>query len=382
MMSSQLLGNPGEPAWMRDFRKYAFTLFQTMPDSQWRYGLNISSKSIQDLPVLLTREPVSLRHNVPEGVIFCDLSMALQKHPNLVQKYFMKIVKPTTKELAHHAAFWTRGIFLYVPRNTNVQIPLTAAYPGITSQLDHTLIVVEENSSVTFIEETEATMPFRSHVIEVFAHPNAHLIIGEIQNLKKTKQLNTKKAIVACDASVQWLDCCLGSAFTKATIATHLQGPGASTTTWSVFLGDHTQKYDIQAASIHEAPHTSSTIITKGALDDDAKTIYRGLVNIQEKATNSEGYQKEEVLLLSSDAQADVIPDLLIDNNEVQCSHGASIGQLNQEMMFYMMSRGLSAEESKLSIIEGFFQPMIDKIHDGALQNHIQDMIQKRLRCK
>ena len=178
---------------------------------------------------------------------------------------------------------------------------------------------------------------------------------------------------------MNWLDCCLGSRYTRADIITRLSGRGSSTNNYGLFFGTGSQQFDLNVGTIHAERNTVCDMMTKGALNDRAKAVYTGLVKINANAANSNGYQKEDTLLLSPDAEADSIPQLEIDNNEVKCTHGATVGQVDKEKLFYLMSRGIPANESKKILVEGFFEPMIQKIAVENVQNKLREIVAERV---
>ena len=186
---------------------------------------------------------------------------------------------------------------------------------------------------------------------------------------------SVKKAVCNKDVCVRWIEGCMGGTLTRSQVINLLQGEGASGYNYGLFYGDKDQVFDLVAQNIHEVGHTTSDMLTKGALDGDARVIYRGMVKICSGARNSNGYQKEETLLLSDHAQADIIPDLVIDNNEVKCSHGATIKRLGEEELFYLRSRGLNKKEAQGKLVEGFFEEMISKVEDDGLQTVLREKV-------
>ena len=175
------------------------------------------------------------------------------------------------------------------------------------------------------------------------------------------------------------MDCCFGSKATMSEVTTILQGEGSSTNNHGIFFGNKNQQFDLVANSVHNAPHTVSDIFTKGALTGNGKCLYRGLVKINQNAFGSNGYQKEDTLLLSEDAVADSIPNLEIDNNDVRCTHGASIGRIDREKMFYLQSRGLNEGTATKEYVKGFFEPLIQKIQIKNLRDNMHKMVEEMM---
>ena len=166
---------------------------------------------------------------------------------------------------------------------------------------------------------------------------------------------------------------------TKSDTVVKLKGKGSSSTIHALFLGNNVQRFDLNAAAIHQAEHTRSTIIAKGVVKDRAKALFKGLIDIKEHAKYSEGSQKEDALLLSNSAEADAIPKLLVANNDVKCSHSASIGQVDKERLFYMMSRGLVEQKAKHMIVEGFFSDLLELLPDEELKNQLKEIVHTQI---
>ena len=197
---------------------------------------------------------------------------------------------------------------------------------------------------------------------------------------QNTFNFTIKKAVVGANSTLNWMDCCFGSKVTLSEATAILNGDGAATNNHGIFFGSKQQQFDLVNKSIHNAPHTVSDIFTKGVLTGSSKCLYRGLVRIESNAFGSNGYQKEDTLLLSSDAAADSIPNLEIENNDVRCTHGASIGRIDREKLFYMMSRGLNEDLATREYVKAFFEPLIQKIQIEKLRENMHEMIGERMR--
>ena len=221
---------------------------------------------------------------------------------------------------------------------------------------------------------------YRSKIAEIFIGNNCNVNYGNVQLLNQNAfKFTIKKAVVGANSTLNWMDCCFGSKVTLSEATTILDGDGATTNNHGIFFGSNQQQFDLVAKSIHNAPRTVSDILTKGALTGSSKCLYRGLVRIEKNAFGSNGYQKEDTLLLSEDAAADSIPNLEIENNDVRCTHGASIGRIDREKLFYMKSRGLNDELATREYVKGFFEPLIQKIQIQKLRDNMHDMIAERM---
>ena len=173
--------------------------------------------------------------------------------------------------------------------------------------------------------------------------------------------------------------CDLGGSLCKSDVSTWLKGDCSRTKIMTFFFGSGKQQFDLTLNVHHQAPYTTSDLVTRGALNQQSKAIYRGLVKIHKNAPNSIGFQKDDTLLLSENAEADAVPNLEIDNNNVKCSHGVTIGQIDHEKLFYLMSRSLSEENAKRKIVEAFFDPLIRKIEVKELRKNARQSITQKL---
>ncbi|MBI2546177.1 Fe-S cluster assembly protein SufD [Candidatus Woesearchaeota archaeon] len=377
-----------EPEWMLRKRLEAFKLFEQLELPELRYGLHIFS-TYGDLD--LGRLDLGKRHsfelvNAEQGIIVEDFHTALKQHPELLQKYFMtSCIKPEeNKFTALHASFWQRGILIYVPPDLEIKKPLHIKLKAAGDIIEHVLVISESMSRLDIIEEISAgpsdRLLFRSGLTEIYAKEYSHVQYASIQNYPgNVFNFTIKRAAVDRDASVDWLDCAFGSHITISDATSMLKGNGARSNNWAVFYGDKKQHYDFSMKSVHEAPDTTSDMLAKGVLGDNAKSIYRGTIKIEQQAARSNGYQKEDTLLMSDKAEVDSIPKLEIDTNDVKCSHGAAVGQIDEDKLFYMMSRGIPEREAKKKIIEGFFDPMLKRIPADELRNELMRMLENRM---
>lgn len=382
-----------EPEWMQNKRIEAFSLFERMDMPELRYGLHITS-TYGDLN--LEKLDFSNQHKTEvidadmfakHGIVIEDLHTALKTRQELVKKYFMTdcIKVEENKFTALHAAFWHRGLFIHIPKDIEVKTPIHLKLKAQEDVIDHILIISDSSSNIDIIEEVYSDKDnnkflFRSGLVEIYAKENSKVQFASIQNYgNNVFNFTIKRALVERDANVNWLDCVFGSKITISNVSSLLKGNGARSNNWAVFYGDEKQHYDFSMNSVHEAPDTVSDMLTKGVLSDHAKSIYRGTIKIAKQAPRSNGYQKEDTLLLSDKAEIDSIPKLEIDTNDVKCSHGAAIGQIDEDKLFYMMSRGISEDLAKKKIVEGFFHPMLKKIAIEELRNNLMNMIDKRM---
>ena len=378
-----------EPEWLLKMRLAALAIFKEKPMPTFIYGLNNNMNidlNLDNINIDKSGKSNLEIKNSGDRIIIEDFNGMLKNHESILKEKFMSIVKANDKFTSFHNAFLNNLTFVYIPKNIEVKEPIEIS-STIDSDVifDHLIVLVEDNAKVTIVENSNNNIEnnneiYRSKIVEIFLVNNAKLDYGNVQLLnQKTFNFTIKKAAVGTNSTINWMDCCFGSKVTLSDVTTLLNGEGAQTNNHGIFFGSKNQQFDLVANSIHNAPHTVSDIFTKGALTDSGKCLYRGLVKINKNAFGSNGYQKEDTLLLSKDAAADSIPNLEIDNNDVRCTHGASIGKIDAEKMFYMKSRGLSEEQATKEYVKGFFEQLIQKIQIQKLRDNMHKMIEERM---
>jgi Fe-S cluster assembly protein SufD len=277
--------------------------------------------------------------------------------------------------IENHCKLSNSDLCVFVPDNLETDLVIEEI---VDSNVAHNLIItVGKNAKLNVFEKTTGPGKFRSQVVEIITEDNSEVNYFTLQNLGDTFNQSIKRGTTGRNSVINWTDCNLGGSFIKTEVSSLLAGEGSRTLHKSLFFGNRNQVLDMYSRSIHSAPHTFSDMVTRGAVKGNSKAIYRGLVKIKENAPKSEGYQTEDTLILDNTAEADSIPELEIDNNDVKCSHGASVGKINEEEIFYLMSRGLSKEESKKKIVNGFFFSMLD-----ALPKEVRGEVEKIIEGK
>ena len=376
-----------EPEWMLQKRLEAFSYFENLPTPSFVYGIGIffrpESLNLNELNIKNENELIAV---ADKKVTVVNFKNASENDLNLIKQHFATTLNPNeNKFTALHLAAFNNATLIHIPDNTTIYTPIQINLSINSNSLDHLLIIAGKNSKasiLTSITSSDGSQKFRSEVVEIIADENSNLDFISIQNLnKESHNFSIKRAVLNKDAVVNWLDCCLGSKFTKAATTTNLNAQGAKTNNIGIFFGDKTQNFDINNTTIHNSPFTKCNMLTKGVLNDKAKTVYRGLIKIQPNAHDSDSYQKEDTLLIGKDAEADAVPILEIHNDKVKCSHGTTIGQIDSEKLFYLMSRGLDEYTAKTKIVEGFFESIINKIPSESTLNSLKKVIQERLTC-
>lgn len=306
-----------------------------------------------------------------QGVIFLDMDDAVVRHPDLVREYFTKCV-PSSDHLfaALHGAVWSGGTFLYVPRGVHVREPLQAYFrmnAKNMGQFEHTLIVVEENASVHYIEGCSApkygSQALHAGCVEIFAKPGAHVRYSSVENWSRdTYNLNTKRAIVECDATMEWVGGNFGSGVTMLYPCSVLAGEGARCDHLAIAFAGVGQWQDTGAKVMHMAPHTASRVTSKSVSQGGGVCVYRGMLRVAEHAHDCTANVECDALLLDVLSRTDTIPDMRIKNNDVTIAHEATVGRLSEEDLFYLQSRGIPEEQARAMIVCGFLEPIVRQL--------------------
>ena len=327
-----------------------------------------------------------------KGFVAMPIAEAVAKHSDKVMKHLFSKYSSDNKLLSMNAAYFEDGIFIYVPEDMDIRgtVELKCGsevddktQTGTGVCLDRILVVADKNSKVTILQNTIIDAEndlLRIEAVEVFPNAGSKILYANVQSLSgSVHNFSFKGSDVKRDASMIWVDSFFGGKLSFSEVMTDLKENGAHTDNLGLFYGTKKQRFGIFIKNIHSMPNTVSDMLTKGVLDGHARSIYNGTVRIAEHAHGSNGYQRQDVLLLSSAAGADAKPNLEIDNNDVRCTHGVSIGQVDKEKMFYLMSRGLNEQDAKLKIVEGFYETMLRRVTENSIRQQIQDTIEENL---
>ena len=332
-----------------------------------------------DIAALATVTEGSIEiERAPDGITFEPLA----DHPRLHE-----LVGWSDKFTAHNAAMWKHGLLVVVPRGVEVETPL---YVRITNAIDDAslfwrlLVVAEEGSRFSLIEEYASARPdvrgYSNAAVELFVEPAAKFEYVSIQNLsRETWHFATHHARVERDAQLDWVAGGFGSKKGKIRIQNDLTGPGATSRVTGAYFADGAQHLDYDTFQEHIAPDTTSDFAFKGALRDDATAVWRGMIRVEEGAQKTNAYQENRNLLLSPTAHADSIPGLEIMANDVRCTHGATLGRVDREQLFYLMARGLSRAEAERLIVRGFFQDILDRIDLEPVREALGSALEARI---
>ncbi|MDX9857406.1 MAG: Fe-S cluster assembly protein SufB [candidate division Zixibacteria bacterium] len=404
-----------EPRWMSDIRHHALDVFLAKPTPQWGNSkllneivfenifyfmkpIEQQGKSWDDVPEYIRKtfdrlgipeaeknflggvsaqyESEVVYHSMREdlkklGVVFLDMDSGLREYPEIVQKYFGTVI-PTddNKYAALNTSVWSGGSFIYVPPGVDVAIPLQAYFrinAENMGQFERTLIIADKGSRVHYIEGCTApvysTDSLHSAVVELIALEDASIRYTTIQNwARNIYNLVTKRATAHKNATVEWVDGNLGSRLTMKYPCIQLVGEGARGEILSVAFAGQDQHQDAGAKVIHAAPNTSSRITSKSISKDNGRASYRGLAKIHKNATNAKISVECDALLIGDDARSDTYPTMEIDNDQVRVEHEARVSKVAEEQLFYLTSRGLTEDDARLLIVNGFMEPFTKEL--------------------
>jgi Fe-S cluster assembly protein SufB len=402
-----------EPQWMREFRLKALEHFYSRPTPKWggnldqidwddiHYFVRASEKNSRDwsevpddikntfdrlgIPeaerkflsgVGAQYESEVVYHQVNEkleaqGVIFTDMDTALREHEDLVREYWATIIPANDNKLAAlNSAVWSGGSFVYVPAGVKVEMPLQAYFRINTEnmgQFERTLIICEEGADVHYIEGCTAPVyssdSLHSAVVEICAKESSRVRYTTVQNWSQNVfNLVTKRAVAHEKATMEWVDCNLGSKLTMKYPSIYLMGPEAHGEILSIAFAGDGQHQDAGGKIIHAAPKTSSSIFSKSISKDGGRATYRGLLEIADGATESRSKVVCDALLLDEDSRSDTYPTIRIDENDADVGHEATVSKIGDEQLFYLQSRGLDEEEASKMIVNGFIEPVTKEL--------------------
>jgi len=317
--------------------------------------------------------------SAPEGVRFERLP---EDHDLLYS-----LVGWSEKFAAHNAALWKHGLLVHVPRGVELEKPL---YVRIANSVEggslfwRLLVVAEPESRFTLIEEYASSAPelsaYSNAAVEIVVQQAAKVEYVSVQNLSLgTWHFGSHHARVDRDAELDWVAAGFGSAKGKVWIQNDLAGPGATSRVTGAYFADGTQHLDYDTFQEHLAPSTTSDFAFKGALRDTARAVWRGMIRVEEGAQKTNAYQENRNLLLSKSAHADSIPGLEIMANDVRCTHGATLGQVDREQLFYLMTRGLTRSEAERLIVRGFFQDVLDRVELEPVRDALAAALEARI---
>jgi Fe-S cluster assembly protein SufD len=324
-----------------------------------------------------------------QGVIFTDLLTAEREHAGLLAELLGKVVNPDEGKFAALAGSLSQtGVLVYVPRGVQVEKPLHSVLWGSGVDLayvDHILVWVDRGASLTYVHEsashTEATgQAMHAGLVEILVGEGANLRFVELQSWgEHVWNFSHERARVGKDGNLDWIFGAIGSHLTKNFSELDLAGQGASGRMSGFYFTDGVQHLDHDTQQNHLAPDTTSDLLFKGALRDKSRSVWQGMIYVAPGAQKTDGYQANRNLVLSSQARADSIPGLEIMADDVRCTHGATVGKIDADQVFYLRSRGIPYREAERLIVEGFFDPIMQRIPFEGVRARFQDAILEKM---
>ncbi len=306
-----------------------------------------------------------------QGVIYTDFETAVKKYPDIVKKYFMTLIKKNEHKFAAlHQAVWSGGSFVYVPKNVKVELPLQSYFrlnAKGSGQFEHTLIILEEGAYLHFIEGCSApkysVQNLHAGAVELFVGKNATLRYSTIENWSRNMyNLNTKKALVDDYGRMEWVSGSFGSRVSMLYPTTILKGVESVCEFTGVTFASSGQNLDTGSKIIHLGRGSSSTMNSKSISKSGGYAFYRGLLHVGKNAKNVRAMADCESLMLDSESRSDTLPIIEVNNNNVDIGHEAKIGRISDNVVFYLMSRGIPEDEAKLMIVNGFVNPIAKEL--------------------
>ena len=390
--AARLSDRPGEPGWLAERRLEAFDLYEKLdfPDpksEEWRYvdvrRFDFDAFAAPGAPV----EPPAFPDLSGSGVVFGDFATILSDHPELLKEHFFTDVPlDEHKFTALHGAFHTEGVLVYVPRGVEVEMPLEVVrrVAGGGSTFPHTTIVVDEQASLTFVDrfasDDAEDESLSVGVVEVEARRGATVNYISLQTWgRRVHHFQTQRFTGHRDSTVRSLAVNLGSTFARTQVESVLKGEGSFSEMLGLYFADHDQHFAQRTLQSHNAPHATSDLLYKGALKERSRSEYSGLIKVLKGAQGTDAYQANRNLVLSDDAMARSIPQLEIEANEVRCTHGATVSPVEEEHLFYLMSRGIDRVTAQKLVVFGFFGEVLDRIRVPAVRDELSDAISAKV---
>lgn len=424
-MVPALAGDGDIPDFIREYRMRAWEAFERFPlpttsDEAWRRtdlrGLKPGTyrlpgkedyKHLPEAPVELLQPLVGNEHGgqivlypgevrtdlspelAAKGVVFTDLVTAEREHSDILAKVLGQVVRPDEgKFSALAAALSQKGVLVYVPRGVHVEQPLHSVFWGPGANLayfSHILVWVDDEASLTYVHESASnTEPegqtLHAGIVELHVGSGANLRFVELQSWgEHVWNFTHERAQVGRDGNLDWIFGAVGSQLTKNFSDLDLVGRGATGRMSGFYFTDGVQHLDHDTQQNHLAPDTTSDLLFKGALRDRSRSVWQGMIYVAPGAQKTDGYQANRNLVLSEKARADSIPGLEILADDVRCTHGATVGKIDADQVFYLRSRGIPYQEAERLIVEGFFDPIMQRIPFEGVRTRFQDVIEEKM---
>ena len=398
----EISSSRNEPQWLKDYRKNSLSIYDNLPlETSPLYNkytdakkmdpekVSLSTTTAETVPAFLQKRLGELeneiciiqigtnihRINLPEelkskGLVISSISDAIQNNSELVKKALEASNSKNDKFTALNNAAFNSGIFIHIPRNFILDKPihfLTCLSEDGHSTISRNVIFADESSKATIIQELYSpniqTQQAYLELMNTSLAANAQLDVTTLQMMDQhAVTFSTKRTDLGQDAKVNWYSGLFGSMLSRYKIEYFLNGPGASSNDSEVIFGNNEQSFDIQTNVTHDSPSTEGRVVEKSILRNKSKSLFKGMIRINENATKSNSFLSGRSILLDKDAKSDAIPGLEIFTNDVKATHSASVAQIDEEQIFYLKTRCLSHEEAERTIVEGFLEPLSRKM--------------------
>ena len=381
-----------EPEWLLETRLNALSALETadLPDviqTPGRRWTDLEALDFESLVDPLNQSDTTERSAGDDEVVVLPFTEAFDEYGDVIEANFGSVLDPEHNYFtALSVALFTTGTFVYVPEGVDVEDVTVRAEMNSRSLFSQTLVVAEESSSVTILESIESGGAdvsgdrYFSNLVEVVAGENSNVQFGSLQNLDDDAYTySLKRGVTDTYATVDWIESNFGSKLTRSDIETELEGDGSESQIVGTFFGTDDQHFDINARVWHLAEQTTADLVTRGVLDDVARSVYEGVQDVGEDAWNTSSYQRENTLMLSDDAEADASPKLIIHNHDTEASHSATVGQVDAEDLFYLESRSIDSRTARNMLVEGFFVPVLEEIAVDEFREDVTDLVFERL---
>lgn len=426
-LEKPLVTSTEEPKWLSERRASGLSLFNELPmptarDEAWRFAsvgrLSIDDYDVADVPSAATLaaldarsaliqsragslvyvddtqarfEPISAEL-AAQGVIYLPVAQALEQHPELMEQYFLQESTElgSKKFFGLHASLVRAGSVLYIPKGVEVSEPFVNYYwtsGERAAVFPHTLIIAEENAKATvvdiFFSETEENEALNVSVSNILAGDGSNIFRKVVQDWnEKTVSFQLDTTVVGRSTEVRNLAVNIGAARARFESQARIEGPGAHVKMYSLTVAEENQEFDQRTFQTHNAPNAVSDLLYKNALLDNSRSIFSGLIKVAEGAQQTDAYQTNRNLLLDPTAEANSLPGLEILANDVKCSHGATTGNVDENELFYMMSRGIDKRTAMKLMVFGFFEEIIEQADSEELADSLRELIRNKFETK
>ncbi|MEK6939610.1 MAG: Fe-S cluster assembly protein SufD [Nanoarchaeota archaeon] len=316
-----------------------------------------------------------------ERVKVCRLS---ELGEEFISKYAQKLVPAEDKLLALQYSVAADAQVIIIPKNIVIENPIIINTKATAiASAESIIVIAEAGAQATIVENAVSTenVHYKSQILQLYLQSRAKITYCTLHQEKAgTHSFTTKRAEVLQDASVQWFDFAIGKGFTQVQLRSHLREAGAEAQQYQVMIGIESQQGDINSDAYHEHNKTTSVMLAKGILSDKSRAMHRGTIRVEKNAANCQGHQRSDMLLIGEEARCNAIPVLEVENDDVSCSHGTTMGQIDEEQLYYLVSRGLDENLARQMLVMAFVEPIVQKIENETVREEIMELIEQQVK--